>query len=432
MSRPDPVYLDYNATAPIRPEAYDAVVCALRLGANPSSVHAGGRMARAAVETARGEVARLIGARDDQVVFTSGGTEANRMAVEGAVAAGCRRPIVLATEHDSTMRAATGSGHWVEAWPVSSQGLADLDWLRGRLARWDKTEGAPFVAVSLANSETGVIQPVAEIAAIVHEAGGALHVDAVQAAGKIAVDIEALGADTLSLSGHKLGAPQGVGALVIGPRVRLSPRIPMAGGQERGLRTGTENVSGIAGMGAAATAALKDIAWFETPAAPAPHHDDRLLTSSPLRHPEEPRSGISKDAPQAAWRDAAAERLKAEGAVIAGEGAPRLPGVLSALTAGFPSELQVMMLDLEGVMVSAGSACSSGKVTHSAVLAAMGYGGEAWSALTADPDARRKLGLAAEAVRASGGWATTEADWIRFADAWTEAHRRHARRRQVA
>lgn len=398
MSRPDPVYLDYNATAPIRPEAYDAVVCALRLGANPSSVHAGGRMARAAAETARGEVARLIGARDEQVVFTSGGTEANRMAVEGAVAAGCRRPIVLATEHDSTMRAATGSGHWVEAWPVSSQGLADLDWLRDRLARWDKTEGAPFVAVSLANSETGVIQPAAEIAAIVHEAGGALHVDAVQAAGRIAVDIEALGADTLSLSGHKLGAPQGVGALVIGPRVRLSPRIPMAGGQERGLRTGTENVSGIAGMGAAATAALRDLGAVD----------------------------------QTPWRDAAAERLKAEGAVIAGEGAPRLPGVLSALTAGFPSELQVMMLDLEGVMVSAGSACSSGKVTHSAVLAAMGYGGEAWSALTADLDARRKLGLAAEAVRASGGWATTEADWIRFADAWTEAHRRHARRRQVA
>jgi len=382
MSRPDPVYLDYNATAPIRPEAYDAAVCALRLGANPSSVHAGGRVARAAVEVARSEVARLVGARDEQVIFTSGGTEANKLAVDGATAGGCRRPIILATEHDSTMRAATGSGHWVEAWPVSTQGLADLDWLRDRLARWDKADGAPFVAISLANSETGVIQPVAEVASIVREAGGLLHVDAVQAAGKIAVDVTTLGADTLSISGHKLGGTQGVGALILSPRARMVPRIPLSGGQERGLRTGTENVSGIAGMGAAATAALRDL----------------------------PRS-----TPTALWRDAAAARLKAEGAVIAGEGAPRLPGALCAVTDGFPSELQVMMLDLDGVMVSAGSACSSGKVTNSMVLTAMGM-----------------LGMAGSAVRASGGWATVEADWRRFADVWVSAHRRHTKRRQVA
>lgn len=394
MSRAPAVYLDYNATAPVRPEAEDAAICALRIGANPSSVHAGGRMARAAVEQARADVARLVGATSDQVIFTSGGTEANRIAVEGAVAAGCRRPIILATEHDSTLRPAMAAGHWTEAWPVNGQGVADLDWLRDRLGRWDAKDGAPFVALSLANSETGVIQDVATVAALVHEAGGLLHVDAVQAAGKIAVDAHALGADTLSLSGHKLGAPQGVGALVIAPRAKVGPRVASPGGQERGIRTGTENVSGIAGFGAAAAAARRD---------------------------------LPQTAGQSAWRDAAAERLKGQGAIIAGEGAPRLPGVLCALTEGFDSELQVMMLDLEGVMVSAGSACSSGKVAASTVLAAMGYG-----AILSDPDARRRLGLAGVAVRASGGWATTEADWVRFGDVWLAAHERHNRRRSVA
>lgn len=380
--RPDPVYLDYNATAPIRPEAQAAAVCALDIGANPSSVHARGRMARAAVEQARSEVARLVSARDDQVVFTSGGTEANRMAIEGAVASGCKRPIILMTEHDSVMRPASASGLWVEAWPVDEHGLARLDWLAERLRRWDGADGAPFVAVALANSETGVIQPVAQIAALVHAAGGTLHVDAVQAAGKILVDAPALGADTLTLSAHKLGGPQGSGALIVGPRARLNRR-QWGGGQERGLRAGTENLSGIAGFGAAAAAAQRDLKEV----------------------------GV-----QAEWRDRAAERMKFEGAVIAGEGAPRLPGVLCAVTEGFPSELQVMMLDLDGVMVSAGSACSSGKVQASGVLLAMGLAGL----------------LASSAVRASGGWATSEADWARFADVWVDAQARHARRKAVA
>lgn len=389
MSRHSPVYLDFNATAPIRPEAHAAAVCALEIGANPSSVHARGRLARAAVEQARRDVARLVNARDDQVIFTSGGSEANRLATDGAVASGCKRPIILMTEHDSIMRPASASGLWVEAWPVTDQGLARLDWLAERLARWDKADGPPFVAVALANSETGVIQPVAEIAALVRAAGGTLHVDAVQAAGKIAIDVTALGADTLTLSGHKLGGPQGVGALVLGPRAPLKARRgfsmgqALSTGQEQGLRTGTENVSGIAGFGAAASAALRDL----------------------------PTAGE-----QAAWRDAAAERMKAEGAAIVGEGAPRLPGVLCAAADGFPSELQVMMLDLEGVMVSAGSACASGKVQASGVLLAMGLAGA----------------LPSSAVRASGGWATTEADWIRFADVWVAAHQRHAQRKAVA
>jgi cysteine desulfurase len=388
MSRAPAVYLDYNATAPIRPEAQDAAVCALRIGANPSSVHGMGRVARAAVEMARAEVARLVNVRDEQVIFTSGGSEVNRIAVEAGIANGCRRPIVLATEHDSVVRPAMAAGHWTEIWPVNGQGVADLDWLTDRLKRWDAKDGAPFVAIALANSETGVIQPVAEAADIVHAAGGALHVDAVQAAGKIAVDVSALGADTLTLSGHKLGAPQGVGALVVIPGGPVKARRLFMGahamsvGQELGIRPGTENVSGIAGFGAAATAALRDL----------PHAAD-----------------------QAPWRDAVAERLKDEGALIAGEGAPRLPGVLCAVTDGFGSELQVMMCDLDGVMVSAGSACSSGKVTNSTVLTAMGM-----------------MGLAGFAVRASGGWATVEDDWSRFADVWVAARERHARRRSVA
>jgi len=389
MNRPEPVYLDYNATAPIRPEAHAAALCALEIGANPSSVHARGRMARAAVERARSQVARLVNARDDEVIFTSGGAEANRMAIEGAVAGGAKRPIVLITEHDSVMRPAAASGLWVEAWPVTQEGLADLLWLTDRLRRWDKTDGAPFVAVALANSETGVIQPVAEIAAVVHAAGGTLHVDAVQAAGKTPIDIRGLGADSLSLSAHKLGGPQGSGALVLGEKPPVKARRifslnqPLFAGQEQGLRTGTENVSGIAGFGAAAAAAERDL----------------------------PNAGG-----QARWRDAAAERMKQKGAMIAGEGAPRLAGVLCAVTEGFASEIQVMMLDLEGVMVSAGSACSSGKVQASGVLLAMGLTGM----------------LASSAVRASGGWATTEADWTRFVEVWMSARQRHDQRKAVA
>jgi cysteine desulfurase len=375
------VYLDYNATAPIRPEARAAAVCALDIGGNPSSVHAGGRLARAAVEQARGEVAALVGAEAEAVTFTSGGTESNVLAIHSAIAAGARRPIVLMSEHDSVMATATASGLWVEAWPVADNGVADLGWLRDRLKAWRKEDGAPFAALSLANNETGVIQPVVEAAAIVREAGGWLHVDAVQAAGRIEVDFDALGADTLTLSGHKLGAPQGSGALIAGPRAKFHPRTP-AIGQERGLRAGTENVAGIAGFGAAAVAALRDLPFV---------------------------------AEQAAWRDAAAEQLKAQGGVVAGESAPRLAGTLCAVCDGWESQLQVMALDLAGVMVSAGAACSSGKVTPSHVLAAMHMGG-----------------LAGYGLRASGGWATVEDDWTAFADAWTLAHSRRSNRRKVA
>jgi cysteine desulfurase len=371
----EPVYLDYNATAPVRPEARAAVAHALELGGNPSSVHAAGRAARALVEQARESVARLIAAPASTVVFTSGGAEANGLAIESAVAAGSRRLIVSAIEHVTVLESARASSAEVEYLPVSADGVADLAWLRARLAAWDPADGRPFVALMLANNETGVIQPVAEAAEIVRAADGWLHVDAIQAVGKIAVDSRALGADTLTISAHKLGGPQGVGALTFGPRATLTRR-QHGGGQERGRRAGTENVPGINGCGAAASLCDE-------------HHD------------------------QSAWRDAAAERLKAAGAVVMGEGAPRLPNTLCVAAPGMASDLQLMALDLAGVMVSAGSACSSGKVKASHVLTAMGQGD-----------------LAECAIRVSGGWATTEADWTRFADAWLTVQAGHAARRK--
>jgi cysteine desulfurase len=371
-------YLDHNATAVVRPDAKAAMARALDVGGNPSSIHAAGRAARALVETAREQVAALIAAPAATIIFTSGGTEANAIAIESAVAAGSRRLIVSAIEHDSVQETSRVLGVAVEALPVDANGQADLAWLGARLAAWDPADGKPFVALMLANNETGVIQPVAEAAELVRAADGWLHVDAIQAAGKIAVDSRALGADTLSISAHKIGGPQGVGALTFGPRATLSRR-QHGGGQERGRRGGTENVPGISSFGAAAAVC----------------------------------GGLQG---QAAGRDAAAERLKAAGAVVMGEAAPRLPNTLCIATPGFPSDVQVMGLDLAGVMVSAGSACSSGKVKASPVLEAMGQGD-----------------LAGCAIRVSAGWNTTEADWARFVEAWTKAHARHAaRHRQPA
>jgi cysteine desulfurase len=373
------VYLDFNATAPVRPEAAAAVTQALAAGGNPSSVHAVGRAARATVEAARSAVADLIAAPASTVVFTSGGTEANALAIESAVAAGSKRLIVSAIEHDSVLESARASGAAVEMLPVDANGIADIAWLSERLSRWDPADGRPFVALMLANNETGVIQPVQAASEIVRGVDGWLHVDAIQAAGKIAIDSRGIGADTLTVSAHKLGGPQGVGALTFGPRAVLSRRLH-GGGQERGRRAGTENVPGIAGFGAAAR-----------------------------------RANARELAPQAAWRDALGVRLKSQGCTVMGQGSERLPNTLCFATPGYASELQVMALDLAGVLVSAGSACSSGKVKASHVLTAMGQGD-----------------LAACAIRVSGGWSTTENDWNSLAEAWFEAYSRHAARRAPA
>lgn len=378
----DVVYLDNNATAPVRPEAIEAVVHALGVTGNASSIHAYGRAARAILEAAREEVAGLVGAAPANIVFTSGGAEANNLVIDSAVATGSKRLIVSAIEHATIMEAAKASGAAVELLPVTRDGVADLGWLAERLGRWDAADGRPFVALMLANNETGVIQPIVEAAQQVRAADGWLHVDAIQGLGKTPVDMTALGADTLVFSGHKIGAPQGVGGLAFGPRAVLVRR-QHGGGHERGRRAGTENIPGIAGLGAAA----------------------KVL-----------RASLSDNTRQAVWRDAAAVRLKAAGAVVMGEAAPRLPTTLNIAAPGWPADRQVMALDLAGVMVSAGSACSSGKVKASHVLTAMDQGD-----------------LAGCAIRVSGGWKTTEADWNRFADAWLEAHARYtARRKEVA
>ena len=369
------LYLDWNATAPLRPEARAAMLAVLDAPGNPSSVHGAGRKARDGVERARGEVAALVGAATERLVFTSGGTEANALGLR-AVSEGVDALLVSAIEHDAVMQTARAGTVPVEIWPVTPQGVADLDWLSVRLGRGDRVAAA----LMLANNETGVVQPVAAAAALLHATDGRLHVDAVQAAGKMAVDMTALGADTLALSAHKLGGPQGAGALAFAAPVRPVP-LWRGGGQEQGLRPGTENVAAIVGFGAAAGAALATL-------------------------PEATR--------QSAGRDAAAARLKAAGARILGEDALRLPNTLCLAVPGWPSDRQVMWLDLGGIQVSAGAACSSGKVRPSPVLEAMGEGA-----------------LAPFALRASGGHATEIAHWSAFADLWLDGYARVSARQRT-
>jgi len=373
----DRVYLDWNATAPLAPAARAAMLAALEVAGNPSSVHGEGRRARAITEAARREVAALVGADAAAVVFTSGGTEANVTALAPIPG---DRPTVLvvsAVEHPSVAAGGRFPRQDVRVAPVDGDGVIDLAALATIVDRAAGEGARPLVALMLANNETGVVQPVAEAAELVRAAGGWLHVDAIQAAGKMRVDSRAIGADTLSISAHKLGGPMGVGALTFGPRATMV-RVQHGGGQERGRRSGTENIPGISGFGAAAK--------------------------------------IVSSVGDPAWRDAVASRLKRAGGVVLGENEPRLPNTLCIAMPGWDADRQVMALDLTGVMISAGSACSSGKVKASHVLTAMGH-----------------AELAGCAIRVSGGWDTTEEDWNRFADAWLEAHARHAaRRKEVA
>ena len=361
------VYLDYNASGLVRPEVQDVMAKALADNGNPNAVHAAGRRARARVETARAQVADLVGADPTAVVFSSGGTEANAQAVASAIAAGCERLIVSATEHPCVAEAATASGKPVKMLPVDARGVVDLNKLRQLLGQ----PGRAVVAIHHANNESGVIQPIAEAARLVRSAGGWLHVDAIQSAGKIPVDIRTLMADSLTLSAHKLGGPQGVGALVMAEG-REAVRILHGAGQERGLRAGTENVPGITGFGASAVCAARDL-----PTAMA----------------------------HAAWRDAAEAAVKAAGATIIGEGAERLPNTLFMAVSDWESPQQLITLDLMGLMVSAGSACSSGKTKPSRAIVATG-----------------RIDMATGGIRISGGWGTVEDDWKRFASAWVEAY----------
>lgn len=373
------IYADHNATAPLRPEARNAVLATLDMGAtNPSSVHAMGRAARAVVEGARAQVGGAIGSRAADIIFTGSGTEADALAVQGSVDAldGRCTLIVSAIEHEAIAKAAGYSGAAVQTARVTPAGTLDLGDLRRKMTEWDTDAlGTPVLCVMLANNETGIIQPVAEAAAIMRHAGGLTICDAVQAFGKIPVNVAMLGVDYLTVSAHKVGGPQGVGAVWHRAGAPLKA-ILHGGGQERSLRSGTENVAGIAGFAAALGAAVRDLPAY---AALAP------------------------------YRDAMEARLKGEGGVVViGEGSERLAGTSNFARPGFKAETQVMALDLAGVCVSAGSACSSGKVRRSVVLMAMGAS-----------DA-----LAESAIRTSFGWNSLPADFVGVADAWLEAARR--------
>jgi cysteine desulfurase len=365
------VYLDWNATTPLRPEARAAMAAAWDLSGNPSSVHAEGRVARRLVEDARAAVAAAVGAEPRNVVFTSGGTEANSLALTPGLRRNSGFPInrlvVSAIEHASVLTGGRFPQAAIETLRVTKSGVVDLDHLREILAA-----GPPaLVSVMSANNETGALQPVAEVVEIVHRAGGLLHVDAVQTFGKISFDINEIKVDLISLSAHKIGGPKGVGAVVLCEGLVGLEGLIRGGGQEQGRRAGTENVAGIVGFGAAVKAAMAS-------------RDDDMNRVEKLRNRLE--IGLRQT----------------RGVFVFSENVPRVPNTTLFTVPGLKAETAVIGFDLEGIAVSSGSACSSGKVQPSHVLEAMGFGPEP----------------AKGAVRLSLGWSTTEADIDCGLEAW--------------
>jgi cysteine desulfurase len=366
---PDMYYLDHNATSPLRPESLSAVTHALAVGGNPSSIHANGRAARAIVEDARDKVATLTGGKADHVIFTSGATESNALALFGAAegslegeASRITRIFVSAIEHSSVLATADRLAErfpWVRSQrlPVTADGVIDLEATRVALR---EGKGRTLVAVMAANNETGVVQPIAEVSKLAREAGALLLVDAVPAAGKIALEFSLC--DYMVLSAHKIGGPMGAGALLLRGNVPLAPQL-VGGGQQKGMRAGAENLSGIAGFGAAAHV---------------------------LEDGEGERARILhlRDHFEAALKQAAPE------AVVFGGNQPRLCSTSCFAIPALTAETALIGLDLDGVMMSSGSTCSSGKAAVSHVLAAMGVDEK----------------LAACALRASFGWSSTIED----------------------
>ena len=368
---PHRAYLDWNATAPIRPEARAAAAAAADLNGNPSSVHAEGRQARRLVEDARAAIAGAVGALPRNVIFVSGGTEANALALTPGLKRGSGLPadrlLISAIEHASVLSGGRFQSEAVGRIGVTGAGLVDLDLLRATLA-----DGPPaLVSIMLANNETGALQQVAEAADLVHSAGGLLHVDAIQAFGKIPIDINVLKADLATLSGHKIGGPKGTGALVLADGLGGFEPLLRGGGQEFGRRAGTENVAGIAGFGAAVTAAIGALA------------EDAARLEGLRRRLE---NGLRQT----------------PGIFVFSGDVPRLPNTTLFTVPGLKAETAVIGFDLEGISVSSGAACSSGKVQPSHVLEAMGFGPE----------------IAQGAVRLSLGWSTSPADIDRCLEAW--------------
>ncbi|QDP25942.1 cysteine desulfurase family protein [Bradyrhizobium cosmicum] len=368
---PKRVYLDWNATTPLRVEARDAMFAAYDLIGNPSSVHAEGREARRLVEDARATLAAAVGALPRNVVFTSAGTEANALALSPGLRGPSGRPVerllVSAIEHASVLAGGRFPADKIGQIKVSGSGVIDLGHLKALLG-----DGPPaLVSIMAANNETGAIQPVAEAARIVHEAGGLLHVDAIQALGKIPFDINAVGADLATFSAHKIGGPKGVGALVVAEGLAGLEPVLRGGGQEQSRRAGTENVAGIACFGAAVKVALQAL----------PEDAERIAT----------------------LRDRLENGIRAiAGGMVFAENVQRLPNTVLFTAPGLKAETAVIGFDLEGVAVSSGSACSSGKVQPSHVLSAMGY----------------DAAVAQGAVRLSLGWSTEPDDINRALEAW--------------
>jgi len=378
----DRVYLDHNATSPLRPPARDAMLSALAETGNASSVHREGQAARARVEQARAQVARLVGADPQAVVFTSGATEAIAAALSPELelssrAVVCDVLLISAIEHPAVRAGGRFAPGKIEIIPVDGEGLLDLAALEIMLARHNKSAGRrAFVSVMAANNETGVMQPLGEIAKLVHPVDGVFHVDAVQVVGRYPFDLETSGADLISISSHKLGGPQGAGAIIVRNAETRVPPLVRGGGQERGARAGTENVAAIAGFGAAAEAAALDVSV----------EAGRLAG---LR--EKLERGI---------------RTITSSAVIFSEPALRVPNTTCFAVPGMTAETALIAFDLEGVAVSSGSACSSGKVAASETLKAMKI----------DP------ALAKGGIRASTGWNTADADIVRFLEVFARVY----------
>lgn len=360
------LYLDHAATSPLRPEAREAFLRACDLGGNASSVHGIGRKAKLLLEDARSDIMSAVGATGaGGLVFTSGGTEANALALRQAE--GYDYIVLSAGEHDSLHGAVKDA---VIA-PLTPDGAIDLGALQTVLER----DGRPFVCAMLANNETGAVSDIGAVAALVHARGGWLHVDAVQALGKMSVDFTSHGADSMALSAHKVGGPQGVGALVYDRDRTLKPLIG-GSGQEYGLRAGTENIPGIAAFAAAVMAAGQG--------------NTELITAQ-------------------AEVEAA---LKAQGITILAEAVGRVAGIVSIVQPHWPSNQQLIHMDMAGICVSSGSACSSGKVKSSRVVAAMGL-----------PE------MADKVLRVSSGWTTSPKDWHRFFDVWSKGYETYLKRR---
>ncbi|MEO9876915.1 MAG: cysteine desulfurase family protein [Anderseniella sp.] len=375
MSKRMRTYLDHNATSPIRPEAREAMLAALELSGNASSVHEEGRKARALIEVARDDIARALGTIAPTIVFTGGGSESCNQALRCADA---DRLVVSAIEHPCVLEAATTSGCKVDVLPVDEHGVIDLPALDNLLGKGD---GRALVSIMLANNETGAIQPIRDVVAIAGQHNALVHCDAVQAFGKLPVNFGLLGVDLLSVSAHKLGGPQGVGALVIRDGLPVSPLLA-GGGQELRRRAGTENVAGIAGFAAAVRAAGKSDPDFKSLQAKL----ESVLASGP-----------------------------GEVTVFSAD-VDRLPNTVCFALAGLEADTALMAFDLDGIAVSSGSACSSGKVQASHVLKAMGAGEAATKS----------------AIRVSLGWSSTVEDMNRFSDSWQKIAARHVARAAAA